>query len=248
MKTYWDLTEKDRSKLSHEEVERFVDVELMTVGVLRVADLVLEPEPTPPEPDLEVFTVGCAGHRFDCVFLTEEAARAFAKLAVRARSYHYLANDFLYFIEPDTDWKITAEKAFSKNQADIHRNEFAAAKEAKRRNQNAKDEYEKALKAQHDACSHMWSDWHATQAKSVEMDRVADTLKAYQQLAEGDAAVAFRFLRKAFSDSKIAEAVEWCGLELPAGFRLSRDGRSVFEDLVEEARPEKADASPNPAF
>ena len=58
MKTYWDLSERQRSELSEADVERYIDAELMTKGVLRPEPLELVEEPPLPEPAIEIHTVG----------------------------------------------------------------------------------------------------------------------------------------------------------------------------------------------
>ena len=36
MKTYWDYSEKERAKLTEEEIKELLDVELMTKGIKKI--------------------------------------------------------------------------------------------------------------------------------------------------------------------------------------------------------------------
>lgn len=236
LKTYWDLSERDRAELTREDVERYADVELMTKGVLRVEAPKLEPVPQAPEPDLEIFTVTAAGHaKIDIAFATTEQARAFVDLKPMRRDSHYVNGSWIYYVEPETEWKIGAERECSKGLADLRRDEFRQAHEVKARNEKASDAYQKALTAQQEALSDMWSDWHRQQGKAHNLKRVVDTLESYTLTASGDRSVAFRFLRKAFDDETILEAVEWFEFEVPQPFMVSPHGR--IEEFTDQAAP-----------
>jgi hypothetical protein len=226
MRTYWGLSERDRAELSREDVERYADVELMTKGVLRVEAPKLEPVPQAPDTDLEVFTVTCRHFgSSDIYFATEEQARSFLALRPMRRANHYVNGSFIYYVEPDVEWGVTVERAVSKGLADLRRAEFAAAIELKKRNDAAIDAHQKAITAQQEALSDMWRDWHRQQGKAHNLKRVVDTLESYTLTAGGDRSVAFRFLRKAFSDDVILEAVEWFEFEVPQPFMVSPHGR-----------------------
>lgn len=64
MKTYWDLSESERAKLSREDVETFVAAELMTHGVVRVEPPKYEDEPSAPAPRSFCFRVRERDRRF----------------------------------------------------------------------------------------------------------------------------------------------------------------------------------------
>lgn len=223
MRTYWDLSEKDRAALTATDVERFVDAELMTKGVLKVTEPTLEKEPELPEPDVECFYVSAGTTRVDVAFNTADDARAFIATGPMIRQYHYLNGEFIYYVHTSDDWKITAERAHSKDLADLHRGTFALAKEAKARNEKLKDDHAKALKAQQEALADMWSDWRTQSIKRTQLEKVATTYESYTATAEGDRAIAFRFLRKSFDDAKIVEAAEWFGFQLPNDFLVDAD-------------------------
>lgn len=225
LRTYWDLSERDRAQLSREDVERYADVELMTKGVLRVEAPTLEPMPTVPDPDREVFTVSRSGSgKPDFCFATAEQARAFVDLKPIHRTHHYVDGMWIDYLEAETEWKISAERAVSEALATLHRNDFFRAKEVKARNERVTEAYQKAVKDQQEALSSMWNDWHAQQRKARELKRVVDTLESYTATAEGDRSVAFRFLRKVFTDDQIIAAVEWFEFPVPAPFVVHHGG------------------------
>jgi hypothetical protein len=232
IQTYWDLSERDRAELSREDVERYADVELMTKGVLRVDAPKLEPVPQVSEPDVEVFSITAGHTKLDIAFATAEQARAFVALKPMRRDSHYVNGSWIRYVNPETDWGISADRECSKELADLGRDEFRQANEVKARNLTATEAYQKALTAQQEALSDMWNDWHRQQGKAHTLKRVVDTLESYTLTASGDRSVAFRFLRKAFSDDMILEAIEWFEFEVPQPFTVSHGRIEEFTDVA----------------
>jgi hypothetical protein len=250
MQTYWDLSERERAALSREDVERFADVELMTKGVLRVVAPELEPMPTVPEPDRDVFTVShpSAG-RVDFCFATAEQARAFVALKPIRRAHHYVDGLWVDYLEESTEWKIAAERGVSEDLATLHRTDFFRAKEIKARNEKRTNNHQAAAKAQQEALSSLWADWNTCRDKARQLTRVADTFAEYSKLAGGDAATAFRFLLRSFTSEQVAEAVDWAVVALPVGFvrmgeRIEEISAGPIPDAhFAEAQPAQPEAS-----
>lgn len=244
MKTYWDLSEQERADLSGDEVEQFGDAELMVKGVLKVTAPKLEVAPSPPEPDLNVFAVANGHARADIVFTTAEAARAFLELKPMIRNSHYHEGEWIYYVDPVSadEWKISAERANSKGLVDLRKHEFLAAKGIKARNEKLTADYDAAVKAQQDALADMWSDWRECGLKASRMQKIAETFATYERTADGDKGVAFRFLRKVFTDEQLLAALEWGAIVVPRPFCAHGDRIDEIADaypasdrLVQEA-------------
>jgi hypothetical protein len=84
----------------------------------------------------------------------------------------------------------------------------------KQSNKKKSEQYERECREQKEALKGLWDDWEACCSTDYDMRRVVTTFNDYVKTA-GDAQTASRFLAKVFSHSKIAEAAEWCGVEIP---------------------------------
>ncbi len=239
MKTYWDLSEQERAALTGADVERFGDAELMIKGVLKVDAPKLEPVPAMPEPDVDVFAVSAGYGKADVAFADAESARAFVALKPMVRSSMWTGNESIQYVDTagTEEWKISAERAHSKQLAELRKNEFVASKDVKARNERLTTEYEAALKAQQGALADMWSDWRECGVKASRMQKVAETFAMYERTADGDKNIAFRFLRKVFTNEEIIEATEWGLISIPDGFlRMGMTDR--IDDLAETTHAE----------
>jgi hypothetical protein len=110
MTTYWDLSEQERAALTADDVQKYIDAELMLKGVLKVKPLALEPEPTVPVPSTKAFVVRFGGKygRTDSgvAFDTIESAQAFIALrAVRVES-EYMDSTSVPYVGRATDPEI----------------------------------------------------------------------------------------------------------------------------------------------
>jgi hypothetical protein len=216
MKTYWDLSERQRSELSEADVERYVDAELMTKGVLRPEPLELVEEPELPVPAIELHSLGSSyGNRL--AFRNPEDAAHVARLAV-VTSHEYINHqNYEYLSEAESDQpNVKIERVYSKAQLADCRTLMERASAARNENRRRKEAHEAGAKAVKDALEGLWADWYRCGSKKREMDRVLATFEEYKRIAE-DEIVARRFLRKAFDPNVIDEASEWHGMQLETG-------------------------------
>lgn len=233
-RTYWDLSEKERAALTSEDVERFAAAELMRLGVLQVGPLMKDAEPVIVEPPKRIYfqiTVGLEVYSraaIDILFDDEDDARSFLdSYEARVLKSERLNDDWSQQIKvavPLQRPEVTTVEAISAD--DFRDAKTALEKRAAVRAANDKreEEWTKEKAKEEEALKGMWTDWQRCRDLAVTHQRVADTLAGYVATADGDRAVAFRFLRKVFTDPKIAEAATWCGFTAPSPFFI-HDGR-----------------------
>jgi hypothetical protein len=217
MKTYWDLSGPEKAALSYEDVNRFVDVELMRVGCLRApAEPALLPVPTRPKGK-----VGYAiesGSRYsrrnsDIVFKDRAQADIAAACAV-ATSLDYSLG---VLVEVDGPNKVVEVEYLTAPMAAEHRRVLEQIKGAEAENENVRAEYLKAVKAQDAALAGMWSDWNEARETDRRCKRVSSTFDEYMRLADGSVVIAASFLSKVYTRENVREASEWLDRVIPWG-------------------------------
>lgn len=213
---YWDLSERERSELSHADVQRFLDFELMQKGVLKVtapvADCVVEPNVKP----CEWFAATAQSSSWDpvrVVFASRELAESFLELAPCVRRSDYLDGASIEYASP-FDSEIKSITLLTVDAFQEHRSELQAAAAAKAANAKRKEEWEKSVKLQSDALKGLWDDWYACCEKAREFGKVRSTWTQYVTMA-GDERLAAKFLLKVFTERQIREANEWFAIAIP---------------------------------
>lgn len=245
-KTYWDLSEKERAALTADDVDRFVATELMRLGVLQVAPLKLEPEPVVIEPGRKTFyqievKAAYARERLPILFHSIDDAKAVLKLDPWLAKDEQLNGDWSqrcevarllgsFALDPQVVMsEMLDEHDFAKTRADLEKRSAIRAANAKR-----EEDWVKEKSKEDEALKGMWADWTRCRDLDAAHRRVSTTLDAYVTTAGGDREVAFRFLRKAFTDPQIVAAAEWCGFSAPAPFYLR-------DDRIDEIHAAQAD-------
>lgn len=248
-KTYWDLSERERAALAADDVERFAATELMRLGVLQVGLLVKEPEPVTVElPVQTYYQIEIAGQyareRLPLLFHSIDDAKAVLALDPWLAKEERLNDDWsqrrdvahllgTHALSPTIVLsEMCAAHDFAKARAELSKRSAIRAANDKR-----EEEWVKEKQKEDDALKGMWTDWQACRLKAAAHRRIADTFEAYATTAGGDREVAFRFLRKVFTDSQVATAAEWCGFTAPGAFYFA-DGERI-EEFPQQA-PEPA--------
>ena len=242
MKTYWDLSERERSELDHDDVEKFVAAELMTKGVLKVR---------PPatiavvEPRLRTQTcfVVQSNARYgitdiDVAFRTMEDAKVFLALRPMRVESEYMGHantTYVRDVDP-TAARVTAVELPTSGDVDAMRTAIKEAQATMAANEKEQSRHTQELATQTKALEGLWEDWHTCRATRRELERVIETLDEYMVLA-GDERTALRFLQRAFADDKIRDAMEW--FNRPAPELESREAKGVA--LVQEHRKPQDD-------
>lgn len=238
-KTYWDLSEKERAALAADDVDAFAAAELMRLGVLRVAPLQRDPEPIVFEPAKKTFyqietKSAYARERLPLLFHSIDDAKAVLKLDPWLAKDENLNDDWSQrcevarllgsgALDPQIVMsEMIDEHDFAKARTDLAKRSAIRVANAKR-----EEDWNKEKQKEATALQGMWTDWQKCRDLDAAHRRVSTTLDAYVTTADGDREVAFRFLRKAFTDPQITAAAEWCGFTAPSPF-------FIHEDRIEE--------------
>jgi hypothetical protein len=213
MNRYWDLTEKQRSELTGDQVRAFLDVELMEKGVARVAKPELQPVEEIALPTTTYFEINRRGEYgdqgTDLLFVTAEDAAAFIKLRPMWKESRWQYGSDRKYAEPGKEMAIKtinlpSEADVSNAAVVLKQNE--AAEDA---NREAKEGYANAIKAVEDATKGVWDDWNECREKSSRCAKVQATREEYLKLCDGSTATAEAFLGKVFSQAEIDESNAW---------------------------------------
>lgn len=223
MKTYWDLSEAERAALTEEDVQRFLDAELMQKGVLKVRPLVLEPEPTVPPPYVAVFAIRLTSYsKADLVFETLEAAKACIALQPKLLEQVWVGSDHVEVVEQVAQPEVSEVCVYTKEQVTVLKGDLSKAAAIRKANADRTTQYETAVKARDEALRHLWEDWARCREEEAKLREVADTFADYQKIA-GSNVIATQFLEKVYPVALIEDAAERFSLPL--------------------ARPEKSEAA-----
>lgn len=209
MKTYWDLSETERAALSADDVQKYVDAELMIKGILKVHPLELEPEPGMPEPAGRVFVVRPAANAFAhlAAFPTRDAAQAFVDLRpLRLESSYLSGQTVAYYVSGPLE--IVEQPMFGEDEKSACEAELRRVAAIKSSNETRRREHAEAMRKQTEALRGLWDDWAACRKHVEQLRAVATTFADYVATAEGDRAIARQFLAKVYSEELIAEAVD----------------------------------------
>lgn len=206
MQRYWDLTTKEKAALTREELEPYIRVELMEQGVV-----------VPPPPKLEpieevqigkhvVYKIVLNGYTYlDVAFERAEDAQALLMLHPLHLRSEYAGGEHVSVATPLDRPAVTGIDVSNADDLECHQEALKRNAVAKKHNDEATREYDKARKAAAEASSGMLSDWLQAQSTEAHHRRIRATLDEYVTMA-GDRAVAMKFLVKAFNADDIEEA------------------------------------------
>jgi len=234
MKTYWDLEEKERAALTREEVERFLDAELMTKGVLKVAPLEFEQEPVVAEPETRTFyQVG------PVAFASADAADAFMKLSPLSVTTKYLGSGYSsrnsLEVGAALDCDVIEKRLVSERELELRKSALEQRAAVRDVNDRRRAEHKTATVAQDKVLAGVWEDWQACRRVDEAHRRVVTTFNDYVETA-GDRFTAARFLCKVFTREAIDEASKWCGVAIP--------DTSIIDGEFAEAEPAPEQEAP----
>jgi hypothetical protein len=217
MNRYWDVDEQKRAVLTREQVQAFLDVELMEKGIVKVEPPELQPiEPVKLEKTTyyEIQRKGEYGpSETSLLFTSAEKAQAFIELSPLWQGTKHEYGYKNHFAMPGCELSIKSvelptEAAMSNAASILKRN--TATEEA---NQKLSREYRTAVEATEKATQGIWTDWYECRDKQATLKRVTDTFAEYTELCNGDKAMAHTFLLKAFKEEQVKAAFEWFEIE-----------------------------------
>lgn len=201
MKTYWDYSDKEKAKLTQEEVKSLLDVELMTKGVKKVeAPVLKEIKPVKVAKDLwfEVENI---------YFKTAEQAQSFLALNPMKSAYDYsVGYDYKY--SQEFEQTIKQQELFNRQEVLNLKTVLKENTEAKNHNEKAVSDYEKQVKEQDKILNGVWEDWWRCKERAAELQKVIDTKTEYLRMTDNNEELALSFLKKVFTEEDINEALE----------------------------------------
>lgn len=215
MNRYWDLTERERSELTSEQVQAMMTVELMEKGVVKIERPELIPVEEIEPPELTLY-VPKSGYR-DCQFgfKTSEEAMAFMAASV-SLDYEYVGGETKHRLAKNqADVSAVPVQVYSSTQLELRKSAIEKNKAAVAENQRRLQEYNAAVKAEDEATKGVWEDWHAQIAAAARHDQVVKVFRDYTETCDGSEPMAFRFLNKAFDADEIKNAFAWHEIEIP---------------------------------
>lgn len=199
---YWDLTEKQRSELSYEEIEKFLPYEYMESGVVNPVPPVLEQVPEMPIDKTEKwYKVG------DILFAEVEEALQFLQLEPHKSTYDYRVG-YKYDYAEKIDAEPTAVMLFDREEIRVYADSLKKIKDIKEKNEQLENEYTKEKAKSDKVRDNLISDWRNCQAKAEQINKINKAYNEYIDMA-GSRELALFFLGKIYSAEEIQEAQDW---------------------------------------
>lgn len=201
MKTYWDYAEKERAKLTEQEVSNLLDVELMTKGVKKI----IAPELKPIQ---EVSIASETWVEVDGVFFkTADLAQKFLALDPRKSTYEYACGYDYHYACP-LEQKIEQKSLYAHQDLLNLATVLKQNNQAKEENIKLTEAYNKNIKEQEKILNYVWEDWWNCKRRAEELNRIIATKQEYLKMADDNEDLAMAFLKKIYSDEDIKEALE----------------------------------------
>lgn len=193
MKTFDELATEEILALTDSEIERYINLECARSGVPLLPP---EPGPGPEKPTTEKDVTLYAVGSFE--FREQEAALRIADAinAERPVATKYASGpSYQRIIDGPADAaSVTANTYYSCERWAEVGSELLAYEEAHRRWEAERDEYTKAVKARDGAAEWIWNRIGEVREEERQRRRTVALLERYVELADGDEAVARKFL------------------------------------------------------
>jgi len=217
MNTYWDHSEKERAGFSREEVEAFLNVELMSKGVLKVDAPNLEKEiKVDINKETALYKVECNASSYsnDAVyFKTLEDAEKFLELKPVRLDNEYFSNINTQYYPTDYESLSLQKIEVSSKQEILDKKVMLDKSDSiKTGNENKTRKYNKAMEEVNSALEGLWDDWSNCRERDQKHSKVIETLKEYKELTNDDD-MAKTFLLKLYSPHDLEKAQAWFGIE-----------------------------------
>lgn len=230
MNRYWDLSEKEKSLLTEEDVKAMVRVELMEKGVVNVEPPQIEevvetilPTQTAFQLEIKKGEYGSAD-TIPIVWNKEEDAATVLAAIVASNGQRmksdYLGGEYRKYATQGIEVSMVVAEILNYQDIVNAKAEIEENAAKKRRNTDVKNEYDGALKEIREATEDLWADyWECVEKKRV-MENHKKTFEEYVNLA-GDEDMATKFLLKAIGGEAANGLNEWFGMSLFASVENS---------------------------
>jgi hypothetical protein len=204
MTRYWNLTIRQRTELTEEQLQKLLQVELMENGIVPAIEPALQDVPVAEPPNTIGWRIG------NVVFLEHASVEKFLQLAPCQADYEHRAgyeNKVLKPYSQQVDMvQLYDEPAMQRNLAALQE-----AHAAKTHNEKAMKEYRAACDANHNATRALMDDYADCKRQLAEAEQVVRTFDEYVELADGNYHSAARFLAAAYKGRDVVAAFELAG-------------------------------------
>jgi hypothetical protein len=237
MQRYCEMTKKQISMLTREELEKFIAIELMEAGVVK-------PKKTKGQPMLEVpeikkqtwFEVDGVNVLFD----SPEKAEKFLELQPRISDYNWrIGSSYKYSKEVPRG--VSVIQLYDKDDIERIASVLISNKAIEEANQKEQGEYEKAIQRSTEIAKGIEETYSRCLALKAKMTEIVNTFDEYVEMLEGDRKKALEFLQRAYPPEEINGAQEWFDLK----FCDDAESECVPVTPAQEEKPVKPAADPD---
>jgi len=238
---YWDHEPRARALMTREDVQKFIDFELMSKGVLKIEAPTLQ-EIVPVEIKTETFYKVQNGYYDVICFRTLEEANTFLTLHPFKSDYSYEAGSRLYYASPQTDLTIQPVSLATKADYMNALAQMKANQATETANAQLEKEFQESAKAMEDVTNGLFEDWHEQQATERRAQKIPETWNRYLAMSKHDPEIATQFLLKLFTAEDIQAAAGWLDPEAwdtayPTCVKACEDSQSDEKEQPEPGGP-----------
>jgi hypothetical protein len=221
---YWDLSQRERSELSYEDVEKYVAYELMRQGVSKVPEPIYQdegPEIKMPEEEM-VYEVDC-DHRQIAMFELQKDAISFIETlntlsfgdtkTVSIYDYRSRKTNPKHFVPSNKDFSVTPVIVYNKSELDTIHEELTKRAAIIDSNSALRNEYEKATKEVNTHLTEMWDDWKELVETGTEYRNKKETLEEFITMCDGNEELAVKFFLKGTDMDTAREMCKWYDMD-----------------------------------
>lgn len=207
MKTVDDFTPQELVKLTQEEIDLLVDIEVMKSGIV-LPDVPTKPGDFKVEKTAEVWEV-CNGSEVICAFPSEEIAQA----VLAASKGEFLRESYIYEIGYEFKFMKICEKAdivkryvYDETSLRANAKNLKVSSSEKNEYENKKRAYDEAFGKIQRLRDHVMSAYWQAVTDKENAEKIYRTFEKYKQLSNGDSVIALGFLKNAFTGDAIENA------------------------------------------
>ena len=213
MRRYWDLSEKERSALTDEQMAGMEKIELMEEGIVPVAAPDAPVYADVSVPQRQYYRVGFESSRYSnqrvmgCAFETkEQAEQVIALKPIEVETSYDRSPDVAAW---PTRYYVQTVNLATREDCDRVRPELGENKKIQNVWETDRQEYTEYTEKRSKALEKMRQDRRDCQGHAAHMERIRNTWDDYVKTCDGDEETARKFLAKAFPELHIASMHEW---------------------------------------
>jgi hypothetical protein len=205
MKRYTDLTREEMANVTHDELQKFIDIEIAYAGIIP-ADC---PEPLPPS-DIVLTKNDTAYEVCGSIYVkTIKDFEALSKIKLYKSAYDYYGAgyDYQYLEEVDIECKSPAN-FYSKDEVQTAAIKLKERRELKEAYEVKKKEFDKFEKDTYETRKAVMDVYNEAVNFKNSVNQALEQFKKYMDLSSQDEVIAKRFFREAYKNRpEIIEAV-----------------------------------------